>query len=136
MSDDVMSLLEEPVKKAIFIIQNFIDIYSNSENLGLFSGAERYINLENRVKVVAYQSKNLSEFYSKLIDKMLVSTQRVSKDIIVIDILKMSEQDKILKALAIETSTVITVARYLRTLNKIEIHNHVEPEPFNDNLDL
>lgn len=94
----------------------------------MFSGINRYNALEGRLKICAVQADNIHQFWSLLLNKMRWSIHPKRFDRMVIDAISQKHGDEILKVIASETPSVITIARMLHDQEKSERRGHIEDE--------
>lgn len=114
MSELFTSLkLSAEQQHAVLIIKQFIDCYNSVDGTGLFSGKERYFYLESRIKIAATQAKTIMNFWSILREKLQcpIPARRFYDDIV--KLWSFDNQVNILRAIIIQASEFIMLARLL-----------------------
>lgn len=108
----------------------------------MFSGVERYKVLAGRVEICAVQADSLPRFWALLLKRMQWHVPPKSADSRVLDAISAPDGRDVLRALATETASVITLARMAHDEDKStrrqlreEEQAIAEPDPFNDSLE-
>lgn len=119
--------MSEAQCRAIRLTKTAIDCFNSKDGIGLFSGMARYNVLEDRIRLCAVQARNLPQFWSILLTKMLWPTPPKRMDEIILsqlDVMEagMTEADEllVLRSIATETPFVVMLARYWHDQTKKE----------------
>jgi hypothetical protein len=115
---NILDSLDAPQKSAVAIIRTLIQAYNSADGTGMFSGVERYHNLEQRVKIAAIQSRTMFEFMSRIMRSMQWPAPATKWDEQFISHMESAEETAILTALAQSVQSVIMIARHLENETK------------------
>lgn len=107
----LIETLEPSQRAAIGIICLAIDCFNSADGVGLFGGVERYNVLAGRVEICAVQANNLPRFWSLLLRRMQWPVPPRSADAAIVDALSVATPAEVLRVLATETASIITLAR-------------------------
>lgn len=108
---DLLKTLSPAQQSAIAIIKLSLDCFNNADGSGLFSGIERYQVLTARVEISAVQADSLPRFWALLLKRMLWHVPQKSFDDRVLECIAATNPNDVLRVLATETASVITLAR-------------------------
>ena len=103
---------------AINLIRLSLDCFNSKDGSGLFAGAERYRALASRVEICAVQAESLPGFWALLLRRMQWPVPPKSADESIVVALSADGGDEVLRVLATETASVITLARMLHDQDK------------------
>lgn len=95
-----------------------MNCFNSADGTGFFKGVERYNVLSQRAALAATQSRDVHGFWACLLRKMNWPLPPKKMDGEVIAVLAVGEQPAVLKALATETVSLITIARMLHDEDK------------------
>ncbi len=96
-----------------------MDCFNSVDGTGLFSGLDRYAKLGGRASLCAVQAGgNVVRFWGLLLHKMQWPTPPKRADAAIVEAIACEDGAAVLKTLAIETSSVITLARMLHDADK------------------
>lgn len=108
----------------------------------MFTGVTRYNVLAGRIEICAVQADSLPKFWALLLNKMRWPIPPKSTDSRILEAISQPDAQGILKTLAAETPSIITLARMLhdqdKAANKNMATSGVDTELFGDeagNLD-
>ena len=94
----------------------------------MFTGVARYNVLAGRVQICAVQASNLSKFWSLLLDKMRWPIPPKSSDREILTAISHPNQHEILRIIATETASIISLARMLHDQEKAANHKLANQE--------
>ena len=103
---------------AIGMIKLSLDCFNSAEGTGLFSGAGRYAVLAGRVEICAAQARDLAQFWALLLRRMQWPVPPKDRDDAIVEALSAPQPREVLRVLATETASVITLARMLHEQDK------------------
>lgn len=121
MSNPVIELLQTlspPQRAAIGIIQLSLNCFNNADGTGLFAGVERYNVLAGRVEICAVQADSMVKFWALLLKRMQWPVPPKRADVLVVQALNVDSPHEVLRVLATETASVITLARMMHDADK------------------
>lgn len=95
-----------------------MDCFNSADGEGLFTGTTRYATLAGRVEICATQARDLPQFWALLLRRMQWPVPPKAKDGAIVDALSAQHPRAVLRVLATETVSVITLARMLHDANK------------------
>lgn len=114
----LLAALTQPQRDAIAIIKLALDCYNSLDGAGLFTGTLRYNVLAARAEICAVQARDLHGFWSGLLRKMQWPMPPKRADALIVSAISSSEQPAVLRSLATETVSIITLARMLHDQDK------------------
>jgi len=143
MSDQLQDLilsLSKPQQAAIRLVQLSLDCYNSADGSGMFAGVERYNVLAGRVEISAVQARDLPQFWALLLRRMQWPVPPKSADPRILAAISATDARDVLRVLATETASVITLARMLHDKDKAarrELREQAREDvaPFNDSLE-
>lgn len=100
------------------MIKLSLDCFNGAEGAGLFAGMERYNILAGRVEIVAVQADSLPRFWALLLKRMQWPVPPKAADAAIVAALSASDSADVLRTLATETASTITLARMLHDIDK------------------
>lgn len=115
---DLLSTLSKPQQAAVQIIKTSLDCFNSAEGTGLFSGAERYNALTGRVEICAVQADSLPRFWALLLRRMQWPVPPKAADAAILSAISAPDGHDVLRVLATETASVITLARMAHDQDK------------------
>lgn len=136
--ESVTSLIEglaPPQKSAIGIVKLALDCFNSGEGCGLFAGVERYNVLAGRVEICAVQADSLPRFWALLLRRMQWPVPPKAADSRIVHALLATNPSAVLRTLATETSSLITLSRMLHDADKQArrgMRQSEQPDPFAD----
>lgn len=106
---------------AIALVRTFADAYNSDAGTGLFSGMDRYANLENRLHQAAVCAPTLTAFWNRLTATMLAPIHGGANDRELFGLLKLPAgiQQTVLRILSDEHRAVVAMARLWHSTNKL-----------------
>lgn len=116
--NDLVESLSVPQKSAIAIVKLALDCFNGADGTGLFKGVERYNVLAGRVEICAVQADSLPRFWALLLRRMQWPVPPKGADQAIVDALCVEAPDDVLRAMATETASIITLARMLHDVDK------------------
>lgn len=114
MSNPLQDLLESlaaPQRAAIDLVHLSLDCFNSVDGTGLFSGAERYGVLAGRIEISAVQADSLPKFWALLLRRMQWPVPPKLADGRILSAISAPDGRAVLRALATETASIITLAR-------------------------
>lgn len=122
---DIAAILEGvsfPEFVAVCLTRTFMDVYNSQEGTGLFSGMERYDRLETRLRTAAIPSPTLREWWNRMCRNLDVPIHGQAHDVALFDLLSvpLGTQQQVLKRLAADYRSVVSIARLWHTTAKLE----------------
>lgn len=115
---ELVDNLPQHQKDAIAIIKLALDCYNSLDGSGLFTGMERYSQLQARTEMSAVQSQSLFEFWSVLLKRMMWQLPPKSADKLITDAITGKDDRAVLNTLANDTASIISIARMLHDDDK------------------
>jgi hypothetical protein len=118
---DMFRDLTFPEFVAIALVRTFADAYNSDAGVGLFSGMERYANLENRLHQAAVCSPTLAAWWNRLTATMLVPIHGGAGDRALFGLLKLpaSVQQSVLRVLSDQYRAIVSLGRLWHATNKL-----------------
>lgn len=95
-----------------------MDCFNSADGEGLFTGTTRYATLAGRVEICASQARDLPQFWALLLRRMQWPVPPKSKDDAIVEALSSQQPRDVLRVLATETASVITLARMMHDADK------------------
>lgn len=121
MTSPLQQLLEtmSPEQRAaIQLIKLSLDCFNSKDGIGLFGGVDRYKTLAGRVEICAVQADSLPRFWALLLRRMQWPVPPKSADPNIVSALSSGNDNDVLRVLASETASVITLARMAHDQDK------------------
>lgn len=115
---DLLLTLSHPQQAAIALIKLSLDCFNSADGTGLFAGVERYSALTGRVEICAIQADSLPRFWALLLRRMRWPVPPKFFDQRIVDVISAHDSSDILRALATETASIITLARMAHDQDK------------------
>jgi hypothetical protein len=113
-----LSTLSPPQQAAIRLIKLSLDCFNSADGTGLFAGVERYNVLAGRVEICAVQADSLPRFWALLLRRMQWPVPPKAADAAILDAISALDPHEVLRVLATETASVITLARMAHDQDK------------------
>lgn len=88
-----------------------MDCFNSKDGAGLFTGVERYAVLAGRVEIAAVQADSLTRFWALLLRRMQWGVPPRHYDEAVLAAISADDGRAVLRVLATETASIITLAR-------------------------
>lgn len=137
--NDLVAGLSPPQQSAINLVRLTLNCFNTRDGTGLLSGVERYNALAGRVELCAVQASDLPKFWALLLRRMQWPVPPKRSDPEVLACLAAPDPALVLRALATETASVVTLARMLHDADKQarradEADDSPDAAPFNDAL--
>lgn len=126
---EMIDQLEPQQKAAINLIKLSLDCFNSADGTGMFSGVTRYNVLAGRLEICAVQADSLPKFWALLLNKMRWPIPPKSADKRIFDAISADNHNGILRCIATETPSLITLARMLHDADKAarkQIHADLE----------
>jgi hypothetical protein len=95
-----------------------LDCFNSADGAGLFGGAERYNVLAGRVEICAVQADSLPRFWALLLRRMQWPVPPKAADAAILQAISAPGAHEVLRVLATETASVITLARMAHDQDK------------------
>lgn len=108
---DLLQTLSPPQRSAISLIKLSLDCFNGADGTGLFTGVARYNVLAGRVEICAVQADSLPRFWALLLKRMQWPVPPKSADQPILQAISASDAADVLRAMATETASIITLAR-------------------------
>jgi len=113
-----MQALSPPQQAAINMIKLSLDCFNSADGTGMFTGVARYNVLSGRVEICAVQADSLPRFWALLLRRMQWPVPPKSADSNILNAIAAPDARDVLRALATETASIITLARMLHDKDK------------------
>lgn len=110
--------MSPPQQAAISLLKLSLDCFNGADGTGLFSGMERYNVLAGRVEIASVQADNLPRFWALLLRRMQWPVPPKWADGRIVEAISAPEGGEVLRVLATETASCITLARMLHDEKK------------------
>ena len=110
------------------IIHTSLDCFNSRDGTGLFSGTERYPILAARVELCAVQARNVPEFWALLLRKMQWPVPPRKYDQRIADLFVIEDQAQVLRCLATEAASIVTIARMVHSSTKPAYTTDIEDD--------
>lgn len=95
-----------------------MDCFNSADGTGLFSGVERYAALAGRIEICAVQADSLPRFWALLLKRMRWPVPPKAADARILSAIAAPDGRDVLRALAAETASIITLARMAHDQDK------------------
>lgn len=95
-----------------------MDCFNSADGTGLFTGVERYNVLAGRVEISAVQADSLPKFWALLLKRMQWPVPPKAADLRILAAISAPDGRDVLRALATETASIITLARMAHDQDK------------------
>ena len=118
---ELVAQLTPPQQAAIRLLKLALDCFNSADGTGLFSGPERYNALAGRVEIAAVQADNLPRFWALLLRRMLWPVPPCWADSRIVEALSAQQGTAVLRVLASETVSCVTLARMLHAADKEQL---------------
>jgi hypothetical protein len=115
---ELIQSLSPAQQRAIQIIKLSLDCFNSAEGEGLFTGTTRYAALAGRVEICAAQARDLAQFWALLLRRMQWPVPPRAADQAIVNAISGTEPRAVLRVLATETASVITLARMVHDQDK------------------
>jgi hypothetical protein len=126
-----LSTLSPPQQAAIRLIKLSLDCFNSADGAGMFAGVERYNVLAGRVEICAVQADSLPRFWALLLRRMQWPVPPKAADAAILEAISVPDAHEVLRVLATETASVITLARMWHDQDKAArraLRQTVDPE--------
>jgi hypothetical protein len=130
-----METLSPPQQAAINLLKLSLDCFNGADGTGMFSGVERYNILAGRVEIVAVQADNLPRFWALLLRRMQWPVPPKWADERIVSAISVPEGGDVLRILATETASIITLARMLHDVDKASMKALRRNSEFQEEID-
>ena len=118
------------------LIQLSLDCFNSVDGTGLFTGTTRYPALAGRVELCAVQARNIPEFWAALLRKMRWPVPPRQYDSRIAELFLADDQPQVLRCLATESVSIVTIARMLHSAEKPRRTDQpIDTTDFNDSLE-
>lgn len=122
---DLLETLSPQQKAAINLIKLSLDCFNSADGIGMFSGVTRYNVLAGRLEICAVQADSLSKFWALLLSKMRWPIPPKNADKLIVQAINVPDGAGVLRVIATETASLITLARMLHDEDKAAKRNPV-----------
>lgn len=116
--EELLSTLSPEQRAAVSITKLSIDCFNSADGTGLFKGVERYGVLGARIQIAAVQADNLTRFWALLLRRMNWPVPPKAADARIVACLSAHDGPAVLRVLAMEAASVITLARMAHDADK------------------
>lgn len=117
-ASDLVSQLSPQEQAAINIIRLSLNCFNSAEGIGMFSGVTRYNVLAGRLEICAVQADSLPKFWALLLSKMRWPMPPKAMDRQILQAISADDANGVLRVIAMETASLITLARMLHDEDK------------------
>lgn len=117
---ELLATLSAPQRAAIELIRLSLDCFNSADGTGLFTGVTRYNVLAGRVEICAAQANNLPQFWALLLRRMQWSVPPKAMDKRILASISAPDGHDVLRTLATETASIITLARMYHDRDKAD----------------
>ena len=117
-ASDLVNQLSPQEQAAINIVRLSLNCFNSADGMGMFSGISRYNVLAGRLEICAVQADSLPKFWSLLLNKMRWPMPPKSADRQILQAIKAADGNGVLRVIATETASIITLARMLHDEDK------------------
>ena len=142
---DLLQTLSPPQQAAINLVHLSLDCFNSADGTGFFTGVDRYAALAGRVEICAVQADSLPRFWALLLKRMRWPVPPKAADARVLAAIAAPDGRDVLRALATETASIITLARMvhdqdkaarraIQAADRIEAQAAADEAEFNDDL--
>jgi hypothetical protein len=114
----LLETLTPEQRAAVSITKLAIDCFNSSDGTGLFTGMERYGVLGARLQIAAVQADSLTRFWALLLRRMNWPVPPKAADARIVSCLSAPNGTSVLRVLASEAASVITLARMAHDADK------------------
>lgn len=143
---DLLGSLSPPQQAAIEMVRLSLDCFNSADGAGLFAGVERYNVLAGRVEISAVQADSLPRFWALLLKRMRWPVPSKAADERILAAISAPDGREVLRTLATETASIITLARMahdadkqsrraIRDAERLEAQAAADAVEFNDSLE-
>jgi len=115
---DLVQSLSPPQQTAIALIKLCLDCFNSAGGTGIFTGPERYNVLVGRVEISAVQADSLPRFWALLLKRMRWPVPPKAADERILAAISAPDGRDVLRVLATETASIITLARMAHDQDK------------------
>lgn len=116
----LIATLSPPQQSAIKLIALSLSCFNSLDGAGLFSGVARYQALQGRVEICAAQARDLAQFWALLLKRMQWPVPPKGADPLIVAAISAPDPRAVLRVLATETASIITLARMVHSDDKAE----------------
>lgn len=110
--------MSPPQQAAINLLKLSLDCFNSLDGVGLFTGPGRYGALVGRAEICAVQADNLTRFWALLLKRMQWPVPPKATDERLVEALSVPNGGEVLRVLATETTSCVTLARMLHDMDK------------------
>lgn len=115
---DLIETLSDQEKAAINLVRLSLNCFNSADGIGMFTGVTRYNVLAGRLEICAVQADSLPKFWSLLLNKMRWPMPPKSADKQILQAINVPDGNGVLRVIATETASIITLARMLHDEDK------------------
>lgn len=115
---DLIETLSDQEKAAINLVRLSLNCFNSADGMGMFTGVTRYNVLAGRLEICAVQADSLPKFWSLLLNKMRWPMPPKSADKQILQAINVPDGNGVLRVIATETASIITLARMLHDDDK------------------
>lgn len=94
--------------------------FNSADGTGLFTGVARYHALQGRVEICAAQARDLTQFWALLLRRMQWPVPPKAADASIVAAISAPDPRAVLRVLATESASIITLARMVHGADKAE----------------
>ena len=115
---DLLQTLSPSQQAAINLVKVSLDCFNSADGSGLFTGVARYNVLAGRVEISAVQADGLPRFWALLLKRMQWPVPPKAADDRILAAISAPDARDVLRVLATETASVVTLARMAHDQDK------------------
>jgi hypothetical protein len=115
---DLIATLSPQQQAAINLVHLSLDCFNSADGAGMFVGVERYNVLARRVEIAAVQADSLPRFWALLLRRMQWPVPPKAMDGRIVQLMSVPNGIDVLRVLAMETASVITLGRMAHDQDK------------------
>ena len=133
---NLLDTLTPQQQTAVRLIQLSLDCFNSVDGTGLFTGMTRYPVLAGRVELCAVQARNIPEFWAALLRKMRWPVPPRQYDSRIAELFQADDQPQVLRCLATEAVSIVTIARMLHSAQKPKLtEQSIDTTDYDDSLE-
>ena len=114
----LIETLSDGQRGAIRVVRLMLDCFNSADGTGLFAGVDRYSVLAGRLEICAVQARSLVSFWALVLRRMQWPVPPKRTDAEVLAVLSSGDAASVLRSMATETSSIVTLSRMLHDEGK------------------
>ncbi|HZP39851.1 MAG TPA: hypothetical protein VFE48_25545 [Methylomirabilota bacterium] len=116
--ETLMRTLAPAETKAVDLLRFCLETYNTKDGTGLFTGPARYAVLQERAALAAVQARSLRQWWAILLRRLRWPIPPSATDETLLALLTDPDDAAVLRVLALDTASVLTLARYQHTTDR------------------